>query len=190
MVLYSYAPIAEGRSPLPPTLEDYAKTSAPKNADARRAALSLLAELSATSGLPVAFPVGTDENGRPHFDGVGAPDFNLSHSGGLAAAVLGTCRVGIDIQEELPSLDTAKLAARFFGKNEQARLQGAPRHLFFELWTKKEALGKLLGQGLSPLLGKDTDEIAKEYGVFFVTERLSLDHTTYTLTVCATETIN
>lgn len=187
MVLYSYIPITSERVPLAPTLEEYALKSSPKNADARRAALSLLEKLSKASKVPVSFPICIAENGRPYFEAKGAPDFNLSHTGGLVAAVIGTCRVGIDIQEELSTLDTAKTAARFFSQAEKEALQNAPRTRFFELWTKKEALGKLLGEGLAPLLGKDTATLAAEHGVHFHTTRLFVNNKAYTLTICATE---
>ena len=84
-------------------------------------------------------------------------------------------------------MDIAKLSARFFGEAEKAALKNAPRALFFELWTKKEALGKLLGVGLSPLLGKDTDTLAAEHGAHFRTTRIFTEKCAYTLTVCATE---
>ncbi len=189
MVCYSSVPITAEKAPLLPMLTEYLLKSPPKNADARQAALSLLAPLSERTGLPVAFPIRTDENGRPFFDAEGAPDFNLSHTGALAAAILGSCRVGIDVQEELITLPIDRLAARFFSQNEQERLRSATHELFFELWTKKEALGKLLGKGLPPLLGKDTDAVANAHGVFFVTERIFIDGKSYTISACATEPI-
>ena len=189
MVYYSYAPIETGRLPLPPTLAEYLSQSPPKNTAARHAALSLLLHLSAHTGLSVDHPVQVSEHGRPHFAASDAPDFNLSHTGDLAAAILGHGRVGIDVQEELDTLATDRLAARFFSLGEQERLCGAPRELFFELWTKKEALGKLLGVGLPPLLGKDTEALAAQHRLVFATERISIGDKTYTLTACASEPI-
>ena len=187
MVIYSYAPIAAGKAPRAASLGEYLLQSAPKNAAARATALLLLEELAARAELAVDLPLRVTEHGKPYFVGRSAPDFNLSHSGELAAAVIGSCRVGIDIQEETETLDASKLSARFFGETEKAALQNAPRARFFELWTKKEALGKLLGVGLSPLLGKDTNALAAEHGVHFRTTRIVTETATYTLTVCATE---
>jgi len=95
--------------------------------------------------------------------------------------------VGIDIEEERDSLETEKLAARYFSEREQALLQNAPRPLFFELWTKKEALGKYLGEGLTPLLRKDTDALAAAHGVQLFTKRIFLGGRAYTLSVCTAE---
>jgi phosphopantetheinyl transferase len=93
------------------------------------------------------------------------------------------------VQVESEALDVERLAARFFGENEKALVRGAPRSLFFELWTKKEALGKCLGVGLSPLLGTDTEPLAAKHRLSFVTERIFLGSKTYTLAACASEPI-
>lgn len=189
MVVYSYAPIAAGKAPRASGLREYLLQSAPKNSAARATALSLLEELATEVGIAIDLPIRVTEHGKPYFWGKDAPEFNLSHSGELAAAVLGSGRVGIDVQEETKTLDVAKLSTRFFGEAEKEALQNAPRALFFEHWTKKEALGKLLGVGLAPLLGKDTDALAAEHGVHFHTTRIFTENGTYTLTVCATEPI-
>ncbi len=189
MVFYSYAPIAVQKVPLLPHLKDYFESASVKNAQSRYAALSLLQALAERTELPVNFPVLKTEHGRPYFDAENAPDFNLSHSGDLAACILGTCRTGIDIQEELDTLEAEKLTARFFGEREQALMASAPRELFFELWTKKEALSKYLGTGLTPLLKKDTEEIASEHGVRLVSERIFIGGRAYTLSLCAAEPV-
>lgn len=189
MVYYSYAPIEAECLQLPPSLAEYLSKSPRRNTAARHAALSLLLHLSTHTGLSIDHPIQTSENGRPHFAALDAPDFNLSHTSGLAAAILGRGRVGIDVQEELETLATDRLAARFFSPAEQERVCGAPRELFFELWTKKEALGKLLGVGLPPLLGKDTVALAAHHGLVFATERIFVGGKTYTLTACASEPI-
>ena len=189
MVLYSYAPFEKATELSEPHLDAYLHQSAPGNADARRCALWVLEELAAHASRSIAFPIALAPLGRPYFVGEGAPDFNLSHTEGLAAAILGDSRVGIDVQVESESLDVERLAARFFGENEKALVRGAPRALFFELWTKKEALGKCLGVGLSPLLGTDTEPLAAKHRLSFVTERIFLGGKTYTLTACASEPI-
>ncbi|MBO5306108.1 MAG: 4'-phosphopantetheinyl transferase superfamily protein [Clostridia bacterium] len=183
MVYYSYAPLLAAKCELLPHLADYQGTASPKNVESRLAALSLLQKLCAHAGLTVDLPILKTEHGRPYFDAEGAPDFNLSHSGALAACALGA-RVGIDLQAELDTIDTQKLAARYFSEREQTLLKDAPRKLFFELWTKKEALGKYLGCGLTPLLGKDLDHLAAQNGVAFVTKRTTFEGIAYTLTLC------
>ena len=81
-----------------------------------------------------------------------APSFNLSHSGDLAAlAVSGCGAVGIDV-EQLRPVGT-EIGQRFFTDNENAilaRMRGRRRvETFFRCWTRKEALVKANGRGLT-----------------------------------------
>jgi 4'-phosphopantetheinyl transferase len=79
--------------------------------------------------------------------------FNLSHSGGLAAIVLGQVEVGADV--ELPRVRRSDdIARRFFTPGENERLfalsdEAARADAFFRLWTCKEAFLKCTGEGLS-----------------------------------------
>lgn len=80
--------------------------------------------------------------------------FNLAHSGGWAlCAVSKGIEVGVDIERVDDRLDYAKLAARFFSRNELNRLQACDerrrRRLFFRIWTRKEAWLKGKGGGFS-----------------------------------------
>jgi 4'-phosphopantetheinyl transferase len=80
-----------------------------------------------------------------------APCFNLSHSGGLAALAIAGCEVGVDIEEVRPVDDA--VAERFFSAGENAALRGLRgadwRDAFYRCWTRKEAVVKALGKGLS-----------------------------------------
>jgi 4'-phosphopantetheinyl transferase len=80
-----------------------------------------------------------------------APCFNLSHSAGLAALAIAACDVGLDIEKVRP-IDSA-IAERFFSASENAALRdlrGAEwRDAFYRCWTRKEAVAKALGRGLS-----------------------------------------
>lgn len=82
----------------------------------------------------------------------GGPNFNLSHSGSLAAlAVCRDARVGIDIEYWRPVEEG--LAQRFFSDAETAELTALPPAQqeagFFACWTRKEAIIKAVGLGLS-----------------------------------------
>ena len=80
--------------------------------------------------------------------------FNVSHSGdhGLIAFAQDG-RLGVDIEERTRRRDFDRLIDAAFGLNEQADLKleraRGEVHLFFKLWTIKEALIKALGTGLS-----------------------------------------
>jgi 4'-phosphopantetheinyl transferase len=78
--------------------------------------------------------------------------FNLSHTGDLAAlAVSRGVPLGIDVERVAPV--TEDVAGHFFSAAEQAALRALPEaereRAFFRCWTRKEAMVKALGGGLS-----------------------------------------
>ena len=105
---------------------------------------------------PQHVPLVADRHGKPHLAegawGKG-PSFNLSHAGGWAALAIGPhgLALGIDIEPHRP-VEPA-LAERFFSLAERADLAALPAADwpagFFNAWTRKEALLKALGAGLS-----------------------------------------
>ena len=100
---------------------------------------------------------GASEHGKPFalVDGIAAPvSFNVSHSGkhGLVA-LAPQGRLGVDVEERVDRLDLDGISEFVFGPDEQADFASAHGrkkfHLFFTLWTLKEALIKALGTGFS-----------------------------------------
>lgn len=96
--------------------------------------------------------------GRPQLDGADLA-FNLSHSGSRALVALSReATVGVDVETLRPLPDAVRIARTHFAADETAalaRLHGAQlQAAFFGLWTRKEAVVKALGGGLSiPLDG-------------------------------------
>lgn len=89
--------------------------------------------------------------------------FNLSHSHELALlAVVRSREIGIDIEHLRPLPVAESIAGRFFGSEERKALLQLPasqrRVAFFRFWTRKEALLKSTGEGLSAPL--DTWNVA------------------------------
>lgn len=81
-------------------------------------------------------------------------EFNLSHSGGRALIGLaGSTAVGVDIELIRPIPDAVRIARTHFSRDEAAALANLPSDAiepaFFGLWTRKEAVVKALGTGLS-----------------------------------------
>jgi 4'-phosphopantetheinyl transferase len=80
--------------------------------------------------------------------------FNLAHSGtwGLLAVAAGHA-VGVDLEGIDQRLEYEKIADRMFSTAENACLEQCPsaqrKRLFFRIWTRKEALLKGFGLGLS-----------------------------------------
>lgn len=91
-------------------------------------------------------------HGKPCFREEDRGYFSISHSGNLACCALGETACGVDIQEsrEISSALIAKccndreiqLLQSVSGETEQERL-------FALLWSRKEAMGKLNGLGIS-----------------------------------------
>ena len=77
--------------------------------------------------------------------------YNISHSDGISACMIGESECGIDC-EKVRSY-RPKVAKRVFSEKEKALLESATGRerdlIFFRLWTLKEAYIKALGTGLS-----------------------------------------
>ena len=83
------------------------------------------------------------------------PHFNLSHAGGLAALALSDeAELGLDVEAIVPLKED--IAGRFFSAREVAAYRALPEpdrlSGFYRCWTRKEAVLKSLGDGLSRAL--------------------------------------
>ena len=95
---------------------------------------------------------------RPRLADHQGPRFSLTHSGSLGLVAVNAAReVGVDLEEIREIGDFEHLAATCFSAVERAALAAVPasrrRAAFFAGWTRKEALLKALGEGLSRPLG-------------------------------------
>lgn len=87
--------------------------------------------------------------------------FNFTHSHDLALCALSRSReVGIDLEQIQPDVSYEAIATTFFSNREQHALASLPptqrSRGFYHCWTRKEALVKALGVGLTlPLQGFD-----------------------------------
>jgi len=116
---------------------------------------------------PAAVPIELEELGRPRLAPDGLPvalreahgaagplDFNLSHTDGLALlAVAHGGPLGVDVEQLREMNDAEALAKRFFAGDEIDRVLGsaglARQRAFFLCWTRKEAVLKSTGVGLT-----------------------------------------
>lgn len=95
-----------------------------------------------------------DSLGRPFLADYPDLYFNLSHSNGRALFAIGHgFPVGCDLEWRNPELACPKVAARLFAPAECAALDALPPEQwvagFYNVWTRKEAFVKAIGQGLS-----------------------------------------
>jgi 4'-phosphopantetheinyl transferase len=109
---------------------------------------------------PAAVPIEVGEHGKPFVaDG---PEFNLADSGDLALiAVSDGPLVGVDV-EQIREVEHERLARRFFSVLECAALESCPDPAvaFFTIWTRKEAVVKATGRGISGGLSAFTVSLA------------------------------
>ena len=118
---------------------------------------SLLRRLvgSATGKDATSVRFGNGRHGKPVADGV---EFNVSHSRGVILIAL--CResaVGIDVEWMDGTIEALDIARQSFSAEEYGRVslaaEGRPRvQAFYECWTRKEAVVKAHGDGLTMAL--------------------------------------
>lgn len=97
-------------------------------------------------------------SGKPYFKDYPI-QFNLSHSGQYVFCGTSAQEIGVDIQE-LRGGRELQLARRYFSPGEYQALESCKdregrKRLFFSMWTRKEAYGKMTGQGLAGAIDKD-----------------------------------
>jgi 4'-phosphopantetheinyl transferase len=109
-----------------------------------------------------------EKEGKPRLRSItGQEDiqFNLSHSEGLALYVFTRgCEAGVDLERIRNFPEMEQIVEQFFSAGERALFGALPsdgkQKPFFNWWTRKEALTKATGKGLSyPLRGIDFPSI-------------------------------
>lgn len=126
------------------------------------------------SRAPGALRFTYSENGKPALDdGFGDLRFNLSHSESVAALALARAfELGVDVEFVRPLKED--VAERFFSRRENEQLASLPADDqlagFYRCWTRKEAIVKAIGEGLSRPL--DSFDVSVAGDVPPVVERL------------------
>ena len=112
--------------------------------------LLLLSGLREYYGVTEAPHFFCEEHGKPHLEGYPDIHFNLSHCRKGVLCVLGDEPVGCDIESVRTKLNPS--LCRYVCNDEeyaQVMQSTSPEWEFTKLWTRKEALVKLTGAGLS-----------------------------------------
>lgn len=106
----------------------------------------VLAEATGTAPAELAFDrtcrCGA-QHGKPTLPG--GPQFSLTHAGDLVGLAVHDDPVGVDVEQVRPLTDLAAMAEHVCSPAEAV----ADADAFFTLWTRKEALLKATGDGLS-----------------------------------------
>jgi 4'-phosphopantetheinyl transferase len=96
-------------------------------------------------------------HGKPKIatkDGHGAVRFSVSHSGAFVLYAVTLHRdIGVDIELIRHDVAVAEIAKKFFSQREVNSLESTNSNnlhrLFFQYWTRKEAILKAMGEGFS-----------------------------------------
>lgn len=117
---------------------------------------SALKEIGAlyTGNTPCFLQVEVDGNGKPYFRNCADLHFNLSHSGEQLSVAFSRDPVGLDLERKGRKGNYLELARRFFHPEERARVEEGGGGVFLEIWTAKEAMLKLAGEGIAAGLDK------------------------------------
>ncbi|WP_226363925.1 4'-phosphopantetheinyl transferase family protein [Pseudonocardia abyssalis] len=85
-----------------------------------------------------------EQHGKPRLAQDG-PGFSMTHAGDLVGLAVHDGPVGLDVEQARPLSDLAGMTAHACSPHESV----ADEASFFRLWTRKEALLKSTGEGLS-----------------------------------------
>lgn len=105
---------------------------------------------------PAEVQIAVNDHGKPELPGSGGRPlhFNLAHTDGIALyGFTGLCPIGVDVEGIAPGRPDPLEARRILSDEEWAAWQALPEGeqslLFCQTWTRKEAILKALGVGLS-----------------------------------------
>ena len=105
-----------------------------------------------------------NEYGKPYFENCPV-SFNISHSSNCVVCVVSndTQSIGIDI-EEIKFIDINELKS-VWNKEEWDRIRNSDIEMFYQFWTRKEAIIKAEGKGFSiDLTDIDVQHLFGRYG--------------------------
>jgi 4'-phosphopantetheinyl transferase len=135
---------------------------------------------------PFDFEICREKNGKPYIKN--HPFFyNISHSGDYVFCAVSDSEIGADIQKKSKT-DYNKLAERFFSEEEAAAVNGLEdicqkNELFYRLWCRKEALGKLSGEGIASSVGSSLLDTGTGMAGGYIWEEYEI-LTDYQIAVC------
>jgi 4'-phosphopantetheinyl transferase len=111
----------------------------------------LLSELLAKRGimLPSTVEFSYNEHGKPNLTGYPDICFNLSHCKNAIAVVVDNRPVGIDVERFISPTDSLLHYSMNGNEIEAVQQSQCQEQTFSRLWTRKEALFKLIGSGIN-----------------------------------------
>lgn len=139
-------------------ISGYRRKRLSETQDEKRKRVGLAAELllikalkDLMPGLALPAKIVCGKNDRPELEGVPL-HFSLSHTGEFAACAISDVPVGLDIQIREAPRDN--ILRRVFSPEEREYVlaDAQPAFAFTKLWTMKESVVKLSGEGIGAML--------------------------------------
>lgn len=122
-----------------------------------------LRELLGEISTPMQLRYRMSEQGKPYFEELPI-FFSLSHSQDYVLCVVDEREVGADIQWKEAG-NILQIAERFFAEPELERAYSLPKTeqetYLYQLWTGKEAYGKLTGKGVADCLAQNVADLTE-----------------------------
>ena len=131
---------------------------------------------------PVEYKYGKSK--KPELAGFDGVYFNMSHSGTVAVCVISNTEVGVDI--ELSDRISEGVINKYFTDTEKQMLKSNPQMSFAYIWTRKEAVVKAEGTGLSLGLSafSVTDDTVSLNGYDYSVTSITSEIPGYDLALC------
>jgi 4'-phosphopantetheinyl transferase len=103
---------------------------------------------------PRSFAFSANAHGKPQLTPARGVDFNMSHSGGVVLIGFAQAMpIGVDVEALRDMTERAAIVRRYFHPGEAADFAQVPpdkaEGTFFRCWSRKEAVVKALGLGMS-----------------------------------------
>lgn len=190
-----------GLAVLPPSFS--ARAQEQKNTRLRSERLSgllLLSVMLKESGIMsepelLSLKIAARDGGKPYVTDMPYIDFSISHKGKIAVCALSiSSKAGIaapvGVDAEIINKDatrSASVAGRFFSEAEKAAFERSnnPCEEFSRIWTRKESLLKVRGQGIDKLVFADTDKAGEDTA--FTEYRFASGGEKYIITLCCSK---
>lgn len=108
--------------------------------------------LAQTSGLNISeIQIEKDENKKPYLSINRSIHFNVSHAENFAIIAISKAAVGIDVEYLNKDFDYSEILSHVFNNMEIETILNSNNkdHTFYKYWTRKEAIVKATGKGIS-----------------------------------------
>lgn len=99
---------------------------------------------------PASLVLEAGANKKPRLRDAPGLHYNISHAGDWVLIAIAHAEVGVDVEKVNAQFAFQELLAHSFSPAERAFIERGPAsaHLFYQLWTRKEALVKATAQGI------------------------------------------